>query len=129
EDDAKLLVWYRGLAQLLGAHGLPLDPTETPLAYFERAERALADESVRKHYGNKNKTGPRPTKATSPIPLIPIAGAVCTLRYGAHALEPIALAQASAAYQALWKLLPPHQKVAALWQRVLRGVGSVKQVP
>jgi len=129
EDDAKLLVWYRGLAQLLGAHGLTLDPAESPLAYFERAERALADESVRKRYNKKNRTSARPTKAASPIPLIPIAGAVCTLRYGAHALEPIALAQANAAYQALWKLLPPHQKAKALWQRVLRGVGSVKQVP
>ena|GEM_PF-771785 len=129
QDDAKLLVWYRGLAQLLGAHGLPLDSAESPLAYFERAERALADEAARKRRGNEKKTGPRPSSASSPIPLIPVAGAVCTLRYGAHALEPMALAQASAAYQALWKLLPPHQKVTALWRRVLSGVGSIKQIP
>ncbi len=116
-DDGKLLVWYRALAQLLGARGLALDPAESPLAYFERAERALSDAGRNKRRGS------------SPIPLTPIAGAVCTLRYGAHGVEPSAFRDAETAYRALWQSLTLRQKAAALWQRMLHGVGNIRQVP
>jgi len=127
EEDGKLLIWYRALTQLLGARGLTLDPAETPLAFFERAERALANETAAKNRGGKGSAngGDR----CSPVPLIPIAGAVCSLRYGAHGLEPGALDRAFDAYSALWRMLTPPQKIRVLWRRTLYGVGNIKQVP
>ncbi len=109
DNSVQLLVWYRGIGQLLAAQGMLADPAEAPMTYFARAEAAQRDQ-------RKGK-------------LAPVATAVSTLRYGARAPSAEVIGRAERAYLVVWQSLKLPQKLKAVWRRVWHGIGSLKQIP
>ena len=103
----KLAVWYRALLLALEQQGQVPGPGETPEQFAKRlSEAGLAGED-----------------------LIQVARQLSLNRYARHKVDEGALVRARAAYSQVTKQLKPPEKARWLWQRVIHGLGSSRQIP
>lgn len=103
----KLAVWYRALLLVLEQQGQVPGPGETPEQFAQRlSEAGLAGEA-----------------------LIQVARQLSLNRYARKKVDAGALAQARAAYDQLIAQFKPLERARWLWQRVVHGLGSCRQIP
>lgn len=106
-DTAKLLAWYRALLGLLAASGMPARAYETPQVYAARIEQGIPKEAG----------------------FSAVANSITRMGYGRRTVEPEEVETAAACYRAVWHAAPLKGKVLWFIRRMVRGVGSVRQVP
>ncbi len=106
-DGERLLVWYRALLGLLAASGLAARPAESPIQHALRIGESVPEDAA----------------------LLAVADAVTLLGYGRYGASPAQVLEAQTCYQVLYKKAPLKAKLVWLWQRMAKGLGSIKQVP
>ncbi len=106
-DGDRLLVWYRALLGLLTARGLPPKPSESPIQFAARVGGTLPESC--------GFTG--------------IADAVTLLGYGRFGSNPAQTDDARACYRAVWQSSSWRVRLKWFGRRMVKGVGSIRQVP
>ena len=106
-DDERLLLWYRALLGLTTAWEVPALPPESPIQHALRIESALPKDCG----------------------LLAVADAVTLLGYGRYGASPAQVEEAQRCYTTLHRSATLPVKARWLARRMLRGIGSVTQVP
>lgn len=107
-DKERLLAWYKSILGMLAVAGMGIKPFETPVAHVMRVEAYL----------------PKDCK------LQEVADAVTHLGYGRFGTASAAqIIEARACYKSIWRKIPLKAKALCFYQRMLHGIGNVRQVP
>lgn len=106
-DNAKLLTWYRSLLGLFDSADMPARPHETPIGYAQRVAQGIPEDA---HF-------------------LSVAEAVTRMGYGRLGASPSDIAVAESCYHAVWKAVPWKGRIRWFLRRMLKGIGSIRQVP
>ena len=107
EEDVRLMIWYRAALDVLSVSGLGPQPGETPIAAARRLASAGGDWNA----------------------FVQLSEVVAVCRYSGSEPNMSAVNLGQAAYNKLLAQMPRSVRLKWLLRRMVRGVGSWKQIP